>query len=428
MVRIGSDEALSAYPGGRIHHDVVITPLSRVLDEDSGDGFHVGGPRWPDWETASDLRYLNHADAPLDRLEPLDPDDEARMETVPGLWWWIGPLTSHFGHFLAEFAVRIRPVLDRDPDARLVFARSHGGVFPAPGPTPAFVAEILDWHGVPAERVRIVDRPVRFERLGTCPQPERLYPGASSAPDEDYLSSLSQALQARLGPRRAQGTVYVSRTRATRLFAGEVELEAAMAAAGVTILRPEEMPLVRQVETIRNAETAVFAEGSALHLLQLGGRDFGRVVVLTRRPGHRMAEHLLRPRCEELVYLDTAERFVVGHKPGGSLRVSRALSVPSPERIEAALSPLGLDLRGRIDRARFRREAGRDLRAFAAGLGPSVYGRGRRSVRNMATEAMASGLPGRRRAAAWISWRWVITALGRRADRLSSGRNGRRAS
>jgi hypothetical protein len=33
-----------AYPGGRIHEDVVVTPLSRVLDED-GRAFHDGGPR-----------------------------------------------------------------------------------------------------------------------------------------------------------------------------------------------------------------------------------------------------------------------------------------------------------------------------------------------------------------------------------------------
>jgi hypothetical protein len=290
------------------------------------------------------------------------------------------------------------------------------------------VQEILDWHGVPAERVRIVDRPTRFERLGSCPQPERLYAGPDSAPQAAYLEALSAHLRARLGPRRAEGTLYVSRTRARRLFAGEAALEAALAAAGVRVMHPETLPLARQVEAIRNAGTAIFAEGSALHLLQLGGRDFGRIAVLTRRPGHRMAEHLLAPRCDELVYLDAGGPLLAGHKPRGQVRISEGLRVPTPEGIEAALATLGIDLRGRIDRAAFRREAGRDLRFFARGLTGKSFGRGRRSVAALAGGALATGLPGRRRAAAAVVLAWVRAALARRLARLSSGRSGRRAA
>ncbi|MEM6745138.1 MAG: glycosyltransferase family 61 protein, partial [Pseudomonadota bacterium] len=242
------------YPDARLFDRVEVAPLARLLDEDVGD-MHVGGPCWPEGEAAAALRYLDHEGRPLDRPTPRGRGGAAEVETVPGTWWWIGPLTRHFGHFLSEFAIRIRPVLDHDPQARLVFARSFGGPFPAPRAAPSFVEAVLDWHGAALDRVRFVDRPTRFERLGSCPQPERLYPGPESAPRTPYLDALSARLRARLGPRRAEGTIYVSRARAQRLYAGEIEVEAAMAAAGVRVVHPETLPLAEQLATIRNAET-----------------------------------------------------------------------------------------------------------------------------------------------------------------------------
>ncbi|MEM1315964.1 MAG: hypothetical protein AAGI51_15510, partial [Pseudomonadota bacterium] len=119
----GAERGARAYPGAVVQAGVVVAPLSRLLDETVPRGFHVGGPCWPDPEGAAAVRYLNHAGVPLDRWEAPDAA-AAEIETVPGLWWWIGPLSRHFGHFAAEFAVRLRPVLDHDPQARVVLARS----------------------------------------------------------------------------------------------------------------------------------------------------------------------------------------------------------------------------------------------------------------------------------------------------------------
>ncbi|MEM1313840.1 MAG: hypothetical protein AAGI51_04745, partial [Pseudomonadota bacterium] len=161
-----------------------------------------------------------------------------------------------------------------------------------------------------------------------------------------------------------------------------------------------------------------FAEGSALHGLQLGGRDFGKTVVLNRRPpSARMAEHLLAPRCAELVYLDLGGRFLAGRKRNGAARQSAGLRVPSPDALTEALLPHGIDLRGRIDAEAFRAAAGRDLRRFAAQVGPEVFGLGARTARELAGAVLATGLPGRRRAAARIVARWARFAAARRLRR-----------
>jgi hypothetical protein len=220
----------------------------------------------------------------------------------------------------------------------------------------------------------------------------------------------------------------VSRTCSRRLFAGEDVLEAALRAAGVRVVHPEALPLERQVEEVRNAETAIFAEGSALHLLQLGGADFEHVIVVNRRPGARLADHLLAPRCRELVYLDAVAATVTGHHGNGMRRGTGALGLADPERLIEGFAALGVDLRGRLDPRAFRRAAGRDLTEYATRLTAADFGRGRRSVAALARDMAATGLPGRRRAAATAAARWMRAAAGRRLARFSSSRSGRRGS
>ena len=68
-------------------------------------------------------------------------------------------------------------------------------------------------------------------------------------------------------------------------IAGEPYLEDVLRRSWVRVLRPETVPLAEQLRNYRAATDIVFAEGSALHALQLLGRVDADVAVLGAASG-----------------------------------------------------------------------------------------------------------------------------------------------
>ena len=121
-----------------------------------------------------------------------------------------------------------------------------------------------------------------------------------------------------------------------------------------------------QLAAYAGAERIVFAEGSALHGRQLLGRLEQDIAVLRRRPGKRMAEASLRPRCQSLRYHDVGDQILMAYWKSGAKRPNPALSLYDVGLLLRSLDSLGIDLRADWDDAAYAHAALADVEAWAA--------------------------------------------------------------
>ncbi len=105
----------------------------------------------------------------------------------------------------------------------------------------------------------------------------------------DIVRDAASTLAGPTGPAR----IYLSRrglTRRDRYEINETEVEARLARAGFTIVRPETLPFVEQIGLYRGAEVIASPYGSALH-----------VAALFAKPGTRIVEAVTRRSARDLV-------------------------------------------------------------------------------------------------------------------------------
>jgi hypothetical protein len=113
------------------------------------------------------------------------------------------------------------------------------------------------------------------------------------------------------------------------------------------VFHPETVDLHAQMRVYRRARTLFFSEGSALHALQLLGHIDADVVVLTRRPGRRIAASSLRPRVRSLSYIPAARGIIYGVGRSGRPQLPAGISIIDENACLAGLRTLGVDF-GRI--------------------------------------------------------------------------------
>jgi hypothetical protein len=142
----------------------------------------------------------------------------------------------------------------------------------------------------------------------------------------------------------------VSRSRhvASGALLGESLIESLLAGLGFAIVHPQEMPVRSFAGLLAAAETIIFAEGSAIHNLELTGRVKARVMVIGRRDGVRRRFGALLESLAAEVRLFGAARIA------GSLdwdrgnqrpRASEGCSlVPVPRLINALSDFLGVEV------------------------------------------------------------------------------------
>jgi hypothetical protein len=367
--------------------DIVVHPTQELPHP---TGFR-GGPDWPRFEAQILARqcwgliprpvdrrpHPATAEWPyFDRERYLNPDYAARRRWRPILaeprrqppacgiaradaGIWCGPVHEHFGVMIADYAGRIAASSRLDPAMPLIFSLPP---LPEAAPPP-FFWRIIDHFGVDRRRVMLVRQPTRFARLFVCPQAERPNGGG---PGRRYLRLLDRLC----GPPPGDGdrpAVFVSRSRLERgNFAGESYLDAVMAAAGLTVFHPQTADLFEQLRLYRQASRLVFSEGSALHALQLLGHFDAEIVVLTRRPGNRLAAASLRPRARALRYLNVARGIVHGLNRLGEDSHAKGISVIDEARLAAGLRALGIDIERRWDAEAYAARRDADIAAWVA--------------------------------------------------------------
>lgn len=315
--------------------DVPVMPLQAFSGHDP-----QGGPVWPDFDLQTSARFCRLDGIPVDLPPTLEPCQSDIEEDAI----WGGYVHPHFGHLIAEHLTRILPGIHARPDDLVLFIMEKDR---DPESAPAFFHDVLQWYGLPRERVRIIAQPTMVRRLSVVPQGEVLW---GKAPDASYLDLLD-TLPARNGLKPvADEIAYVSRmglvTKGQGSHLGEGYLIRLLQELGVTILDPSRLTLRQQLEHYAGAKTLIFAEGSAMHGRQLLGRVRQDAYVLKRRVRY-LARPMMRPRVRKLSYVNAN---------GGILRVRDRADNGFPhlnavfyqtEALLGCFDAMGLDLRAK---------------------------------------------------------------------------------
>ena len=147
-----------------------------------------------------------------------------------------------------------------------------------------YLVEALNLHGITAKQVIRIDRPMRFSKLIVAPQARLM---AGSTINSDYPALLDRSLAKRIPPAGEGRKIYVSRSRHahTGSYYGESYIERFLLAAGFEIIWPEDYTVHELVGILRSSSHAIFAEGSAIHALELCGSQTPATFVIGRRKG-----------------------------------------------------------------------------------------------------------------------------------------------
>jgi hypothetical protein len=219
-------------------------------------------------------------EGPIDRLEVHSPETSGDMPVYAGATLYAGPYFAHFGHAAAESIHRLWATHHFADlrEARIVFQADAGAM------RPAWFDAVLEMVGIAPERVLLLDHVARFDELH-IPAQGRALGGALLLPD--YLSLFPLAPVA--VPTDAPKRLYVSRSRHRHsgVYLGESLVERVLEQAGFMIIHPQDLAVRSFAGLLRGAETIIFAEGSAIHNLELTGPVDARVMVVGRRDGVR---------------------------------------------------------------------------------------------------------------------------------------------
>ncbi len=300
-------------------------------------GQHVphGGPIWPEFEHRILIRHCRN-NVPVDTCPALPPETVRVEEDCV----WGGFLDSHFGHFVAEHLPRLPAALRERPDDTYLFTVDPGMTRDG---LPAWVGQVFDWIGLRLAQVRLVTEPLTVRCLRVGVQGEML---PQVAPKPGYLDLI--APWARAVEPVAADLLYVARTgladQGAGVHAGESYVVERLRQQGVAVLDPARAPLAAQMAAYAGAVRIIFAKGSALHGRQLLGPVAQDIAVIRRRPGKRMAEAMLTPRCRALRYHDVGDQTLMAYWSSGAERPNPAMRLYDIKRLFRVFQGFGIDL------------------------------------------------------------------------------------
>ncbi|WP_250396992.1 glycosyltransferase family 61 protein [Synechococcus sp. MU1651] len=287
--------------------DVPVAPIEELLMRWAGGSVWRGGPQLMPWHPiCPGLRHYRGdepADDPALRMESAD-----QWPVESGRLFWCGPIVHHFGHQLGEFGGRILLAsLDPRP-GQLLFLHPDGDQ--------AF-DNLTSWQQAWIRYLNPTNKPVlirggglRARELVVIPQQQRL----GCPPTAHHLRSLGRLKRSASS---VNEVLVLSRSRYAAgrdqpslrgSVAGEAALDAWMQRQGARIVYPETLPLEEQLKLLHSTQHLIVAEGSALHALELIGRQPDKTVtVIARRPLWRGMDRALRSRFPQLRWIDAVQ-------------------------------------------------------------------------------------------------------------------------
>lgn len=296
------------------------------------------------------LRFRNEAVESSSRYtEPVAASDPFRL---PGTFLYGGVIFPDFGNFIAESLHRLWPVLTDKAcrDLPIIF-HSTGPGLSGEMALPVWMEQIFALLGIDSSRLLLVDRPLRPERLIVPTQGSMLGMGSVSA-DYDRIFPPRREGQAEARPRT--GHLYVSRSKYlfSGSYLGEMLVEEVLRDSGqFEILHPQEHPVAEVVDKLESCASAVFAEGSALHILELCRAPPPKTFVILRRDRQswrKFYELMVAKRCAEVELLDLRDRlgsFTWSPNTGAASSAKAAALHDIPALLRAVAQFCGVGLR-----------------------------------------------------------------------------------
>ena len=286
--------------------DIPVTAIEELLMRWAGGSVWRGGPQHMPWHpTCPGLRHYRGN-------EPAD--DPARQMGATDKWpvidkrlFWCGPIVDHFGHQLGEFGGRVL-LASLDP-------RPGQLLFLHPGGDRSF-EDLTDWQKSWIRYLNPNKKPVMVsgggfcarelvvipqqQRLGCRPSPKHLFAlgklGRSASVDKVVVLSRSH-YSAGTDINSLRGSV-----------AGERAFDEWLHRQGAQIVYPELLSLEEQLNLLQTTRHLIVAEGSALHTLELIGRQSDKTItVIARRPLWVGMEKPLRSRFPQLLWIDAVQ-------------------------------------------------------------------------------------------------------------------------
>jgi hypothetical protein len=340
--------------------DILVAPTQSIIGHRPVVDCQAG-PLWPDFEAQTVARHCREREPKPFDTAPTPPASIAA--TLPEAVW-CGPLCTHFGHAVGDFATRIPHSAHLRPDLPLLFSHWPGGEAEVPGFFPGILAQL----GVAPSRIVIATEALRVGRLHVFPQAERIHGGP---PAREYLALLQRHAPPNADAALRDATVFLSRSRIRPdtligRIAGEAYLDEVLRAAGCLVAYPEELSVPEQMRLYASAGRLLFSEGSALHGLQLLGGVRAEVAVVTRRPKGRMAVGAVTPRVAALHWIDATRGILRGRRRDGrGLDTGRGITVLDEAALAAQLgAAFGLDLAPHWDNAAWQAACHADIRRW----------------------------------------------------------------
>ncbi len=286
-------------------------PLLPLLDDSTQNHLHYVLP--PEFgQPFNHLRFRNETVENSSTYTA--PARDNAVFTLPGTFLYGGVIFPAFGTFIAESIHRLWPVFT-DPACRdipIVF-HSTGPGLSGEMALPRFVEQIFALLGIDASRLILVDRPMAVERLIVANQGSMLGFGSTGdAYDEVFPPRRAEVA----APGQRSGHIYVSRSKYLHSgsYLGETLVEQVLRDSGqFEILHPQDHSPAEAAAKLEACESAVFAEGSALHILELCRAPPPKVFVILRRDlavWRRFFELMVAKRCANVHLHQVRDRLV----------------------------------------------------------------------------------------------------------------------
>ena len=287
--------------------DVPIAPVEELLMRWAGGSVWRGGPQPMPWHPLCPALRHYRGDEPAD--DPAQQMDSANQWPVEsGRLFWCGPIVHHFGHQLGEFGGRILLAsLDPRP-GQLLFLHPDGD---------QGFHNLTAWQQAWIQHLNPAQKPVlirgggfRARELVVIPQQQRL----GCPPTPHHLRALGRIKRSALLVNeivvlsRASYAAGRDQLSLRGSIAGEAALDKWMQRQGARIVYPEMLALEEQLHLLHTTKHLVVAEGSALHALELIGRQPDKTVtVIARRPLWEGMDRPLRSRFPQLRWVDAVQ-------------------------------------------------------------------------------------------------------------------------
>lgn len=253
--------------------------------------------------------------------------DEQECEYLDETVIYLGPMMTHWGHFLAECSVRFWYLLENQEDYRVAFC----GFWYGEGELSLKLTDIFGLLGVGKERLLDIRRPVKFKRI-LIPSPALEYASCELAAGnlEDFLVNWGEhnrrwsytagfrktfqsiTRKAEKEQYKTAEKIYYTRTGMRfRNEIGEDLIKKIFSKNGYMIVSPERESVEMQIALMHSCKRFVSLEGTLAHNIVFAGEDLKQTILWKKK-----VENALQPHLNQCMGVET-ESIYIGCRPFG---------------------------------------------------------------------------------------------------------------